>query len=135
MMHKILSIAGCLGALALGLAQPAAAAPIVIAQAAAPSDATTAAFTTFLTDILAGRVPPNISQMMRSQSSAMLAQVKSTFASLGAFRKLQFLREESEQGYHRYHYTAVFEKGTKALAFVTDSNGTIVGFFEDQPNH
>jgi hypothetical protein len=36
------------------------------------------------------------------------------------------------QGYERYHYLAVFEKGSRGFMFIVDSNGTIAGFFEDQ---
>ncbi len=108
---------------------------LVVAQATAPAPPgdVTAGFTTFLTDVLAGRVPTNISQTMKSQSSTMIAQAKSTFGPYGALRRLQYEREDTDQGYHRYHYMAVFAKGSPYVAFVTDSDGTIVGFFEDEP--
>jgi hypothetical protein len=109
---------------------PAQSAP---AAQAAPAAATTAGFSAFLSDILAGRVPPNISPAMKSQSTTMLTQVKSLLAPLGNFRRLTFLREDSLQGYHRYHYTAVFDKGSQGVVFITDSSGTIVGFGNDQP--
>lgn len=125
---RMLSFA-CAVALSAGttaVAQPAA------TSAPAPSQAQTANFTNFIGDVLAGRVPSGISETMRSQSSS-LSQVKTALAPLGAFAHLKFLREDSLQGYHRYHYAAVFAKGTQDVAFVTDSNGVIVGFFADQP--
>lgn len=103
----------------------------LIAQAS-PSGPPTASFTSFMTDVLAGRVPSNISETMRSQSDG-LTQVRDAFAQFGTFKRLQFVREDSLQDYHRYHYNAVFTKSTQHVVFVTDSNGTIVGFFEDQP--
>ncbi|HEY1867619.1 MAG TPA: hypothetical protein VGG70_04930 [Candidatus Cybelea sp.] len=103
----------------------------LIAQAS-PSGPPTAMFTSFITDVLAGRVPSNISETMRSQSEG-LTQVRDAFAKFGTFKRLQYVREDNLQGYHRYHYSAVFTKSTQHVVFVTDSNGTIVGFFEDQP--
>lgn len=115
--------------------QIVAAVALVVAQATAPAPPAdvTAGFTTFLTDVLAGRVPANISETMKSQSSTMIAQAKSTFGAYGAFRRLQYEREDTDQGYHRYHYMAIFAKGSPYVAFVTGSDGTIVGFFEDEP--
>lgn len=127
MLSRIAAIA-LLGALLTGTAARAG-----DAQAAPPA-AVTQGFTTFLQDVLAGKVPPNISSTMRSQSSAMFSGVKAAFGPLGAFRKLIFVRQDTLQGYRRYHYTAVFEKDVQHVIFVTDSNGTIVGFFEDQPS-
>ncbi len=99
--------------------------------ASAQSSATTQSFTTFLADVLAGRTPSRISSTLRSQSSQLISGVKQTLGTLGTFRRLEYVREESMQGYHRYHYRAVFEKGTRGLVWVTDSNGTVVGFMED----
>jgi hypothetical protein len=50
----------------------------------------------------------------------------------GTFKRLQFVREDTMQGYYRYHYTAIFQKSSLHIVFVTDSEGTIVGFFPDQ---
>jgi hypothetical protein len=131
MVHKIAAIL-ILSGFASALALPAAAQQSPSSQTA-PSAATTASFSTFLTDVLAGRLPPDVSESMKSQSSQMLAQIKTAFAALGRFRHLEFAREDSMQGYSRYHYTALFEKGSQKLIFVTDSHGTIVGFGPDQP--
>ncbi|MFY9720545.1 MAG: hypothetical protein WAK16_12980 [Candidatus Cybelea sp.] len=108
---------------------------LVVAQATAPAPPAdvTAGFTTFLTDVLAGRVPANASETMKSQSATMISQIKHTFGTYGTFRRLRYEREDTAQGYHRYHYMAVFDKGSPYVAFVTDSDGTIVGFFEDEP--
>ncbi len=119
-------------ALAIGLGSPAVAQQAATTQTA-PAQATTARFSSFLSDVLVGRVPGGISETMKSQSSAMLSQIGTAFKPLGTFQSLKFVREDSLQGYRRYHYSAIFEKGSKAVIFVTDSNGTIVGFFEDQP--
>jgi hypothetical protein len=62
----------------------------------------------------------------------MMSQVRSSFASLGAFVGLRFVKHDTSQGYQGYHYSAVFQNGSQPIAFVTDSSGTIVGFFQDQ---
>jgi hypothetical protein len=128
MLHKFSAIALLCG-VGASLAAPA------LAQTAppAPPAGVTAGFTTFLSDVLSNRVPPNISTTIQAQASQMDTAIKGAFASLGAFRRLAFVRQESMQGYHRYHYTAQFEKGSQGVVFVTDSSGTIVGFFVDQP--
>ena len=126
MIQKLTMIAACsvLCAGSLAMAAPASA-------QSAPSSAITERFSAFLTDVLAGRVPPHVSSTMQSQSSQLISGVKATLGTLGTFRRLEYLRQESMQGYHRYHYRAVFDKGTRGLAWVTDSSGTVVGFFED----
>lgn len=99
-----------------------------------PDSALTARFTGFLTDILAGRVPTTglSAPMKAGLTPELLSQIGSAFASLGAFQKLTFVRQETEQGYQRYHYIAIFDKGTQGFMFVTDSNGAIAGFFIDR---
>jgi hypothetical protein len=99
----------------------------------ASSSPLTAGFTTFLTDVLGGRVPPNISPTMKDQAPKMLDQVQKALAPMGTFRRLQYERQDTMQGYRRYHYMAIFDQGQQGLIFVTDSKGVIVGFFEDQP--
>lgn len=109
-------------------ATPATAAP------AAPSSALTARFTAFLTDILAGRMPGTglTDAMKTGLTPQLLSQIDSAFASLGTFQSLQFVRQDMLQGYQRYHYVAVFSKGSQPLLFVLDSSGNIAGFFRDQ---
>jgi hypothetical protein len=126
MIQKLTMIAACavLGAGSLATALPASA-------QSAPSSSTTTAFATFLTDVLAGHTPPHISSTLQQQSSQLISGVKQTLGTLGTFHRLEYVREESMQGYRRYHYRAVFEKGTRGLAWITDSNGTVVGFMED----
>lgn len=126
MIQKLTTIAAC-AALAGGAV--AAAAPA--SAQSAPSSAQTARLTTFLTDVLAGHTPPHISSTLQQQSSQLISGVKATLGTLGTFHRMDYVRQESMQGYHRYHYRAVFEKGTRGLAFITDSNGTVVGFEED----
>ncbi len=63
----------------------------------------------------------------------LISQVNALFAPLGAFKSLQFVSQDSAQGFQRYHYIAVFDKGTRPLLFVLDSSGNIAGFFKDQP--
>ncbi|HEX3368704.1 MAG TPA: hypothetical protein VHS56_03935 [Candidatus Cybelea sp.] len=102
----------------------------LVAQAA-PAGPPTATFTTFITDIIAGRIPRNISESMNSQSEG-LSRARDAFAQLGTFKRLQYVREDNMQGYRRYHYTAIFQKSSLHVVFVVDSEGTIVGFFPDQ---
>lgn len=126
MIQKLTMIAACavLGGGMLALAAPASA-------QSAPSSAVTKNLTAFLADVLAGHTPSHISSTMQQQSAQLISGVKQTLGTLGTFHRLDYVREESMQGYHRYHYRAVFEKGTRGLAFITDSNGTVVGFEED----
>lgn len=131
-----LMIAVILAAFALPQAgnadQPAAAASA--APVGPPDAALTARFSAFLSDVLAGRLPPSgVSDRMKAAFTPdMLAEVDTLFAPLGTFQTLQFAREDTVQGFQRYHYIAVFDKGTQALMFVLDSNGNIAGFFKDQ---
>jgi hypothetical protein len=110
---------------------------VAMAQTAAAPAATagvmTLRFTTFLTDVLAGRVPADIAESMKSQSSTMLTQVRSDLGKLGEFRRLQYVRQDTSQGYRQYHYVALFDKGSQPVVFVTNSTGEIYGFFQDQP--
>jgi hypothetical protein len=100
---------------------------------AAPAGVMTLRFTTFLTDVLAGRVPADVSDTLRSQSSTMLTQVRTDLGRFGEFRRLQYVRQDTSQGYRQYHYVAVFDKGSQPVVFVTSSSGVIDGFFQDQP--
>jgi hypothetical protein len=107
---------------------------VAMAQtAAAPGGVMTAHFTTFLADVLAGRVPADISETLKSQSSTMLTQVRTDLGKFGEFRRLQYVRQDTSQGYRQYHYVAVFDKGSQPVVFVTNSSGVIYGFFQDQP--
>ena len=98
-----------------------------------PGNALTARFNSFFTDILAGRAPStNVSPEVRSGLTPQLvSQIRSSFASLGTFRHLQYVRQDQVQGYRRFHYSAVFDKGNQGVMFVVDANNTIVGFFQD----
>jgi hypothetical protein len=118
----------------LTLARAGAADQSAASQPVAPDSALTARFSTFLTDVLAGRLPATgLSDPMKAAfTSDVLAQVDTAFAGLGTFQKLQFVREDTVQGYQRYHYVAVFDKGAQPLMFVLDSSGNIAGFFKDQ---
>jgi hypothetical protein len=100
-----------------------------------PDSALTARFNSFFSDVLAGRVPSNdVSQQVRSGlTPQLLSQIRGSFASLGTFRQLQYVRQDAVQEYRRFHYRAVFDNGNQGVMFVVDTNNTIVGFFED-PN-
>ena len=115
-------------------AQPAPQSPPAPEAAPAPSSAMTGRFTTFFTQVLAGHVPSGgISEQMRQGfNQQLLAQIDGAFAGLGKFHQLQFVRADTMQGYQRYHYSAVFDKGSQGIMFVVDSSNTIVGFFQDQ---
>ena len=112
----------------------AAAAIALIGASPAPEDrAKTAQFQTFFTTILAGRVPTQgvTAQMAAGFSAALVTQIDDNLAPFGKFQKLQFVSEDSAQGYDRYHYTAIFEKGSRNFLFVLDATGNIAGFFRD----
>ncbi len=102
-------------------------------QSAAPSTALTARFTAFLTDVLAGRLPATgLSDAMKAGfTPQLISQVDGLFTPLGSFHQLQFVRQDTLDGYQRYHYVAVFDKGSQPLLFVLDSSGNIAGFFKD----
>jgi hypothetical protein len=130
MIRKILATASFAG---LVMALGGAAMGDATAAAPAPVGTMTLRFTTFLSDVLAGRVPSDISETLRSQSSRMLTQVRSDLGKFGEFRRLQYVRQDSSGGYLQYHYVAVFDKGSQPVVFVTNSSGIIYGFFQDQP--
>ncbi|MGA2760039.1 MAG: hypothetical protein ABSF08_06960 [Candidatus Cybelea sp.] len=132
MIRKILASATFAG-LVLAIGSAAIAQQTAGAPAALPSSELTPRFTTFLSDVLAGHVPPDISETLRSQSSTMLTQVRSDLGKFGEFHRLQYVRQDTAQGYLQYHYLAIFEKGSQPVVFVTNSSGVIYGFFQDQP--
>jgi hypothetical protein len=101
----------------------------------APSSPPTALCTAFLTGVLAGKLPATglTDAMKTALTPQALAQVAGLFAPLGAFRTLQFVRQESAGGFTHYHYVAVFQMGTQPLVFTVDSSGNIAGFFKDPP--
>ncbi len=107
------------------------------AQTASPSSALTGRFTGFLTDVLAGRVPATgLTDAMKSGlTPQMLSQIDGTFTSLGDFQRLQFVRQDTIEGYQRYHYVAIFAKGSQQLMFVLDAAGNVAGFFKDPAQH
>jgi Domain of unknown function (DUF1905)/Bacteriocin-protection, YdeI or OmpD-Associated len=110
------------------------AAPSYAQSASTVSTTTTAHFTTFVKDVLAGHTPSGISPAMRSGLTPSLKkEIQGFFTSYGAFQRLQYVSQESMDKYRRYHYLAVCEKGQLPVIFVTDSSGTIVGFFQDSP--
>ena len=127
-----------IAAAALALAMPqvafAQASPSPAPAASASESAMTARFTEFLTDVIAGKLPPTgISEMMKTKFTPdLVAQVDKNLAPLGAFQGIKFVRQDSAQGYQQYHYVATFAKGTLPLLFVVDSDGNIAGFFKDQ---
>ncbi len=126
-------------ALLLALALPAAAIAQAdqptnsTASASAPDSALTSRLTSFFKQVLAGHVPSgNVSSQLKSGlTPQLISQIDGAFVSFGTFRRLDFVRQDSMQGYQRYHYTAVFDKGSQGIMFVLDSNGTIAGFFQD----
>ncbi len=103
-------------------------------SAPAPTSKQTADFTSFFTQVLAGHVPSgNISPEVKSGfTQQLLGQLDAAFAGMGKFRELQFVSADTMQQYLRYHYSAVFENGSQGIMFVLDSNGTLVGFFQDR---
>ncbi|MBV8197171.1 MAG: hypothetical protein JO263_03470 [Candidatus Eremiobacteraeota bacterium] len=113
---------------------PAAAAPAPNGTPQMPPDpAVTARFSSFLSQILAGKMPTsNISaEVKNGLTPQLLGQIRGSFASLGHFHRLEFVRQDSVQQYRQYHYRAIFDNGSQGVMFVTDSNGVIAGFFQD----
>ncbi|HEY1977939.1 MAG TPA: hypothetical protein VGG89_15405 [Candidatus Baltobacteraceae bacterium] len=106
-----------------------------IGASPAPEDpAKTAQFQAFFTTILAGQVPTKgvTPQMAQGFAPALVAQIDDNLAPFGKFQKLQYVSEDSVPGYDRYHYTAIFDKGSRNFLFVLDSSGNIAGFFRDE---
>ena len=100
-----------------------------------PEDsAKTAQFTAFFTAVLAGHVPTQgvTLQVEQGFTPALVAQIDDNLAPFGKFQKPQYVSADSVQGYDRYHYTAIFEKGSRDFLFVLDSSGNIAGFFRDE---
>lgn len=113
---------------------PAATSEPAAPPAPAPTSKQMAEFTSFFTTVLAGHVPGgNVSPQVRGGfTPQLLAQIDVAYAGLGKFRELQFVSGDTMQQYLRYHYMAVFENGSQGIMFILDSNGTIVGFFQDK---
>jgi hypothetical protein len=108
------------------------AAPSYAQSTTSVSTATTAHFTSFVQDVIAGRTPSGISSTMRtSLTPSLKKEIQTTFTPFGSFQRLQYVSQESMDKYRRYHYLAVCQKGQMPVIFVTDSKGTIVGFFQD----
>jgi hypothetical protein len=113
---------------------PASSAEPATPPAPAPTSKQTADFTSFFTTVLAGHVPGGnvTAQVRQGFTQQLLSQIDTAFAGLGKFRELQFVSADTMQQYLRYHYQAVFENGSQGIMFILDSNGTIVGFFQDK---
>lgn len=110
------------------------AAPGAVTQSPAPDlPQLTAQFTTFFTDVLAGKVPTQglTDEMQSALSPAVVSQLQQFYRTLGTFQKLSFKTQDSVQGFARYHYTAVFQNGSPGVMFVVDSSDRIAGFFNE----
>jgi hypothetical protein len=136
-MFKRLAVLSLLFLFSLPLAAAAQPPPDQPSQASAPSaappsSAVTARFSTFLSQVLVGKMPSgNLSPKLKSGLTPQLfAQLRNSVSSYGTFRRLEFVSQDSVQEYQRYRYTAVFDNGSQGFMFVTDSSGDIVGFFE-----
>ena len=98
------------------------------APAPLPIDLPTTQFSTFMTDVLAGRIPSGLSHDTRDAlTPAFVSQLDVMFARLGAFHMLQFIGRGAEGKNQRFLYAAVFDKGTQALMFYTNTAGEITG--------
>ncbi len=120
-------------ALASCLVLPVAAQEPGAGSVAPPDSALTARFTSFFSAVASGHAPGGnlTSQVKSGLTQQLIAQIDGGFNSFGHFRRLEFVRADSMQGYQRYHYRAVFDNGSQGVMFVTDSSGAIAGFFED----
>jgi hypothetical protein len=136
-MLKQLAVVSLLAGIAASSTSPAPAQQPPAASAPAPDSALTGRFSSFFTQILGRHIPSgNLSPQLKSGlTPTLLAQIDNAFGQYGTFRRLQFVSQDSMQGYQRYHYSAVFDKGSQGVMFVVDSNGTIVGFFQDRANN
>ena len=107
--------------------------PAPVEQPATPGPTLTAFFAAFMTGVLAGRLPPSgVSDAMKAGfTPTKMDEVKTAFGMLGNFRELRFTKAERVQAYQRFHYVAIFEKGTQPVIFVIDSDRNIAGFFAD----
>lgn len=146
-MHKYLVLTSLLALIfnapALATQQPPPAAPPAGAAVPAPTPssspqpppdpALTARFSSFLAQVLAGKMPSsNVSdEVKHGLTPQLLGQIRGSFASLGHFHRLEFVRQDSVQQYRQYHYRAVFDNGSQGVMFVVDSSGLIAGFFQD----
>ncbi len=101
------------------------------AKAAEEDPALTKRFTAFFTSILSGKVDPaGLSSAMASAMTAnQVQQIARYFAKDGKFVKLQYIDQDSVQGYRRYHYGAVFSGASQPVMFVLDSKNELSGFF------
>lgn len=133
MTYRI-ALAATIIALATPQSVVAQVSPAPAPAASAPAAALTARFADFLTDVLAGKLPATgISERMKTAFSPdLISQIDSNLAPLGTFQKLEFVGQDSQQGFTRYHYTAVFLKGAQPFMFVLNSNSDIAGFFKDE---
>ena len=138
------SLASLAGAMALMCSSAAAAAneQSPYATTPAPSAAPVAAqldpalvtqFTTFFSDVIAGRPPTgNITPVMQAaMTPAALIPVQQYFASLGPFQRLQFVSHDTAGNFERYHFLATFTNGSQKVMFVTDRSGALAGFFNE----
>ena len=84
--------------------------------------------------VLAGQLSATgITDAMKTAfTPTIIDQVRTNFAPLGNFQRLQFTHEDGAAGFTRFHYIAIFDKGTQPVIFVLDSNQNIAGFFVDQ---
>ncbi len=133
MIHRV-ALAAAMIALAIPQPAGAQASPAPAPTASAPDPALTARFAAFLTDMLAGKLPATglSAKMQGAFTPELISQVDSNLAPLGAFQKLQFVSQDSVQGFQRYHYVGVFANGMQPLMFVLNSSNDIDGFFKDQ---
>jgi hypothetical protein len=104
------------------------------APIAAPLDPSLVSqFSTFFSDVIAGRPPTgNVTPVMRAaMTPAALIPVQQYFASLGTFVRLQFVSHDTAGNFERYHFLATFTNGSQKVMFVTDRSGALAGFFNE----
>ncbi|MEO7201034.1 MAG: hypothetical protein ABI431_00295 [Candidatus Tumulicola sp.] len=90
-------------------------------------------FSTFFSDVIAGRPPTgNVTPVMQAaMTPSALIPVQQYFASLGTFAHLQFVSHDTAGNFERYHFLAIFTNGSQKVMFVTDRSGALAGFFNE----
>ncbi|HEY1682331.1 MAG TPA: hypothetical protein VGF98_11880 [Candidatus Tumulicola sp.] len=108
-------------------------APSAAPVAAQLDPALVAQFSTFFSDVIAGRPPTgNITPVMQAaMTPAALMPVQQYFSSLGTFARLQFVSHDTAGNFERYHFLATFSNGSQKVMFVTDRSGALAGFFNE----
>lgn len=100
------------------------------AQAPPENPELTQRFTAFFASMLSGTVNTSglSPEMVAALTPAVTRQLGQGFAKNGKFIRLRYGSQDMTEGYHRYHYVAIFTGGSQPVTFVLDGKGDIGGF-------